>query len=398
MQQGKDELRSDVERFREKLTELEQNEAVKRAREVLAKAREDVLRQNAAIVADVRGRADAVKQAVGTVAGKVSQTISTAAQPVRDLGDKIRPYVPDISESEVVKRVSKTAAEAEEKILENTNVYQYGGFKTKEQRDKSLRAREPTPSADPGGAPSSHTTSTVEADPQAGSSVVVHRESRWASKWNNFVDNSRLLQRVFGVRRAYEESNNIFVYFAREVTNSIADRFAALFSETETARAMREVCARDPSFHIERFMKFVTEHAIPEILDALLTGDMVTLRVWCGEAMLNVLKANFETQLRAAGPGARLEGRILDMRHVELVTAKLLDETPVTVFSFNTQQISYIRGAAGQIIEGAEDRVENVLYVMALAKEELPATGVPNPVTQGWKLVELAIRDRHGAW
>lgn len=387
--------------FREKLTELERNEAVKRAREALAKAKEDVLRQNAAIVADVREKAGAVKQAVGSVAGKVGETISTATQPVRDLGDKIRPYVPDISESEVVKRVSQTAAEAEEKILENTNVYQYGGFKTKAQRDKSLRAKGIAATADPeavSSPPKASSATTVEADPQAGASVVVHKESRWASRWNNFVDNSRLLQRVFGMRRAYEESNNIFVYFARELTNSIADRFAALFSETETARAMREISARDPSFHIEQFIKFVTEHAVPEILDALLTGDMVALRTWCSEAMLNVLKANFEAQLKTAGAGARLEGRILDMRHIELVTAKLLDETPITVFSFNTQQISYIRGATGQIIEGAEDRIENVLYVMALAKEELPATGVVNPMTRGWRLVELAIRDRNGAW
>lgn len=398
MQRNKDELRSDVERFREKLTELEQNEAIKKAREVLAKAKEDVLRQNAAIVADVREKADAVKQAVGTVAGKVSETISTATQPVRDLGEKIRPYVPDLSESEVVKKVSKTAAETEEKILENTNVYQYGGFKTKEQRERSLRARESTTAVGPNDVHPSRSTNTVEADPQAGSSVVVHTESKWANKWKDFVDNSRLLKSAFGIRRAYEESNNIFVYFAREVTNSVADRFAALFSETETARAMREISARDPSFHIEKFIKFVTEHAIPEILDALLTGDMTVLRTWCSEAMLNVLKANFEAQLKTAGPGARLEGRVLDMRHVELVTAKLLDETPVTVLSFNTQQISYIRSATGQIIEGAEDRIENVFYVMALAKGELPTTGIVDPITQGWRLAELAIRDRHGTW
>jgi import inner membrane translocase subunit TIM44 len=59
----------------------------------------------------------------------------------------------------------------------------------------------------------------------AGSSMVVHKDSKWAKKWSNFVDNSPTLQKFFGLRRAYEESNNIFVYFAREITNSISDRF-----------------------------------------------------------------------------------------------------------------------------------------------------------------------------
>lgn len=225
--------------------------------------------------------------------------------------------------------------------------------------------------------------------------MVVHKESKWASKWNNFVDNNSVLQKMFGVKRAYDESNNIFVYFAREITNSISDRFASIFSENETARAMREIQARDPTFHIEKFMKFTTESIIPEILDAFIAGDLPTLRVWCSEAMYNMLKANFEAQLK---PGCRLEGRVLDMRHVELVTAKLLDTTPVVVLSFNTQQISYMRDAGGSIIEGSEDNIENVLYVMALAKEEPPVTGRVNETTGGWKLVELAIRDKNGSW
>jgi import inner membrane translocase subunit TIM44 len=158
---------------------------------------------------------------------------------------------------------------------------------------------------------------------------------------------------------------------------------------------MREIQARDPSFHMEKFMKFTTEHIVPEILDAFLAGDLPTLRLWCSEAMYNMLKANFEAQLK---PGCRLEGRVLDMRNLDLVAAKLLDNTPVVVFSFNSQQISYMRDANATIVEGSEDNIENVLYVMALAKEEPSVTGKINEMTQGWKLVELAIRDKNGSW
>ena len=158
---------------------------------------------------------------------------------------------------------------------------------------------------------------------------------------------------------------------------------------------MREIQLRDPSFSMEKFTRFTTEHIVPEILDAFLAGDLPTLRLWCSEAMYNMLKANFDAQLK---PGCRLEGRVLDMRNLELVTAKLLDGTPVTIFSFNTQQISYMRDASGAVVDGAEDKIENVLYVMALAKEEPSVTGRVNETTQGWKLVELAIRDRNGTW
>lgn len=62
--------------------------------------------------------------------------------------------------------------------------------------------------------------------------------------------------------------------------------------------------------------------------------------------------------------------------------------------TFTTQQISVIRDTAGKIVEGKEDRIENVNYVMALAKEE---AWKPDSPTKGWKLLEIAIRPG-GGW
>lgn len=400
--EGRDTLRADVKKFEAKLTELKENEALKRAKEVLNRAKEDVLRQNEAFVTDLKEKAQVVKGAVGTVAGKVGEAVDTVTQPVRELGEKIKPYVPDVMESEVVKRVSKTAAETEEKLLEDTTIYQYGGFKNKELRERSKwatfnRNKDSNEASDTTGSiPNATTdaaTSTTTPNPEAGSSMVIHKESRWATTWNNFFENNRLLQRIFGLKRSYEESNNMFVYFAREISNSIADRMSSLFAETEVAQAFREIQKRDPTFSQDAFMKFASHHLIPEILDALLTADLPTLRTWCSEAMYNVLKANFQVQLRK---GHRMEGRVLDMRGLELVTAKLLDETPVLVLSFHTQQVSLIKGPGGEIVEGAQDKIENVMYVMALAREE--QNTITKSLSEGWKLVELAIRDRSGAW
>lgn len=120
--------------------------------------------------------------------------------------------------------------------------------------------------------------------------------------WNNF-------------KKQYDESNNIFVYFAREITDSVGGKISSLFSETDTARAMRELKERDPNFNIENFTKTTREYIIPEILDAFLTADIQTLRLWCSEGTFNVLKANFEAQLK---PGVVFSGKVLDLRNLEV--------------------------------------------------------------------------------
>lgn len=67
---------------------------------------------------------------------KIGDTISVATKPIREVGEKIKEYVPDITETEIAKKVSKSVSDAESKIMENTNIYQYGGFKSKTDRKK----------------------------------------------------------------------------------------------------------------------------------------------------------------------------------------------------------------------------------------------------------------------
>lgn len=47
-----------------------------------------------------------------------------------------------MTETELAKRVGKTVSEAESKIMEGTNIYQYGGFKPKNEREKLKSALE----------------------------------------------------------------------------------------------------------------------------------------------------------------------------------------------------------------------------------------------------------------
>lgn len=52
------------------------------------------------------------------------------------MAERIKPYVPNPGENETVKKAVKQAGELEDRLLEGTNVYQYGGYREKEARER----------------------------------------------------------------------------------------------------------------------------------------------------------------------------------------------------------------------------------------------------------------------
>jgi import inner membrane translocase subunit TIM44 len=154
---------------------------------------------------------------------------------------------------------------------------------------------------------------------------------------------------------------------------------------------VKEIQLLDPTFKIEAFLKDAREYIVPEILEAFLRADLVTLKTWCGEGVFNVLKANIDATRK---PGTDLEGRVYDMRSLDVITAKVVGDHPVLVLSFHTQQTSYVRDrASGAVVEGSPDKVEGVMYVWALAKQ--PES---DPITGGWRLIEMAMRPDRGGF
>lgn len=79
------------------------------------------------------------------------------------MGEIVRPYVPNIGESEVVQKIGKKVSVTEEVLLENTNAYQYGGYKDREARERSKlrsKSKEPLVEAEP------EITETIEENPE----------------------------------------------------------------------------------------------------------------------------------------------------------------------------------------------------------------------------------------
>jgi import inner membrane translocase subunit TIM44 len=159
---------------------------------------------------------------------------------------------------------------------------------------------------------------------------------------------------------------------------------------------MREIVLRDPAFRIDSHERFMREIAIPSILDSLVTGDLPALRTWCSDAAFRAAKASIDSRLVL---GSRLDGRILDMRHVELASVRLLDDrSPALVYTLTAQQVVPVRDLIdGALVSGRDDTVEHVVYVMAFSIEH-PSVSVANrAMTRGWRLVEFVARERN-AW
>ena len=81
--------------------------------------------------------------------------------------------------------------------------------------------------------------------------------------------------------------------------------------------------------------------------------------------------------------------RILDIRHVDIVSARILDpgDVPVFIVTCRTQEVHVYRNAkTNELAAGMEDKVQLVTYAIGVTR--IPED-VNNPETRGWRLIEL---------
>lgn len=190
------------------------------------------------------------------------------------------------------------------------------------------------------------------------------------------------MQRLFSIPKRLEDSENPLVESAR----NIADRFAGFFAENETALVIRKMREIDPNFQLEPFLRELREYILPEVLDAYVNGDIKTLKEWLSEAQYNVYEAlqkQFQTQ------GLKLDGKVLDVRGVDVVSARILDpgDIPVFIISCRTNEVQVYRDIkTGALKAGVEDKIMQVTYAMGITRI---AEDVANPETNGWRVIEL---------
>lgn len=190
------------------------------------------------------------------------------------------------------------------------------------------------------------------------------------------------MQSYFNLKHTYNESDNPLVTTLR----GISDRVAGWFAENETAMVIKKFREMDPSFQIEPFLRELREYMLPEVLDAYVKGDVETLKLWLSEAQYNVYAALAQQYTTA---GLKSDGRILDIRHVDISHARMLEpgDIPVFIITCRTQEVHVYRNVkTKELAAGMEDKVQLVTYAIGMTR--IPED-VNNPETRGWRMIEL---------
>jgi import inner membrane translocase subunit TIM44 len=223
---------------------------------------------------------------------------------------------------------------------------------------------------------------TILTHDSAGTSVTLHKDAAWKEAWRDFRDQNKYVQGLFSLRGKYEESENPLVSTARSIT----DRIGGFFAENETAMVIKKFRSMDPNFQTEPFLQELREYILPEVLDAYVKGDTEVLKLWLSAAQYSVYEALTKQYLQA---GMKSDGKILDIRNVDILRARMLDpgEVPVFIITCRTQEVHVYRNAkTNQLAAGMEDKVQLVTYAIGITR--VPED-VNNPETRGWRLIEM---------
>ncbi|KAK3679608.1 protein translocase subunit [Vermiconidia calcicola] len=338
-----------------------QNPNVQKARSAYTKAAEAASTTTGKVVL---GSAGAIgKSAAWTWDTKVVRGLRHGVAAV---GSGVEKATRPLRETEAYKNVKD--------VVDDGSSQRYGGWT---ERDERKRQRELRQSKGGFKAPEVH-----DEDPNAGVNVTLHKDSIWQQSWRHFRDNSPVMQRVFGLGATYRESENPLISTAR----SVSDRIAGFFAENETAMVIKKFREMDPSFQLEPFLTEMRTYILPEVLEAYVTGDVETLKLWLSAAQFQVYSALMHQYTQN---GLKSDGKILDIRGVDILSARILDpgEVPVFVLMARTQEVHvYRKKDSGELAAGMEDKVQQVTYAIGVTR--IPEE-VSNPETRGWRLIEL---------
>lgn len=267
-------------------------------------------------------------------------------------------------------------------VIDDGSSSRYGGWTEKEER---RRRREEQVAKNSNLFTSNSTANpgqTFDEDPNAGTNVTLHKDAAWKESWRSFRDTSPMMQRLFSLKSTYAESENPLISTAR----SVSDRIAGFFAENETAQVIKKFREMDPSFQLEPFLNEMRNYILPEVLEAYVKGDVEVLKLWLSAAQFQVYSALMSQYTTA---GLKSDGKILDIRNVDILSARMLEpgEIPVFVIMCRTQEVHVYRNAkSGELAAGMEDKVQQVTYAIGVTR--IPEE-VANPETRGWRLIEL---------
>ncbi|XP_046551523.1 mitochondrial import inner membrane translocase subunit TIM44-like [Haliotis rubra] len=369
------EMKDNLKKFKEETDKLEQSDAIRKARQKFENIESETAKSSQVLkktFGDIKGKMSDTLDEVGKTefvkkvkesSGELGKTATKAAESISKSGQQIGKSATFKSISEGVKAVKE---EFDEAALSRAKHYK--------APEKLRKRREGMP-----GVPKEE--KTVEANEEA-TGMVLHKDSKWFQSWQNFKDNNPYVHKMFDLKVKYDESDNVMVRATRAVTDKVGYLFGGVFSKTEMSEVLTEVCKVDPSFDKEMFVRLCEKEIIPNVLEAMIRGDLDVLKDWCHEGPFNTLSHPIKQAQQA---GYKFASRVLDVNNVDVVAGKIMDQGPVLVISFNAQQIMVVKDKKDKVVEGNPDKIMRILYVWALCRDQEEI----NP-RAAWKLMDIS--------
>lgn len=363
------EMKESLKKFRDEADRLEQSDALKAARQKFE-----------AVEKEASKGGEVIKEKFSSIREKVHDVIEEAGKS--DLAKRAGKLTEDLSKnvsssiSEKAQEIGKTAAfqsisqatQAVRKEIDTTSMH--GRVY---QSPAVLRKRTETVSV--------NVNKYYEPDTES-TGIELHKDSKFYESWQNFKDNNHYVHKIMDWKLKYDESNNPVIRASRLLTEKISDIMGGLFQKTELSETLTEICKIDPSFEQKRFLKQCETDIIPNVLEAMTRGDLEILKDWCHEGPFNLFAVPIK---QAKQQGYRIESKILDVDNVDLVMGKVMDQGPVLIITFTSQQIMVVRDSRGGVIEGDPDKIMRVTYVWVLCRDP----SEPNP-RAAWRLLDLS--------
>ncbi|EZA62352.1 hypothetical protein DMN91_011035 [Ooceraea biroi] len=364
------EMQDSLKKFREETQKLEQSEALRTARQKFQ-----------AVESEATKGSEVIKEKLDTFKEKMQEVIEEASKT--ELGKRA---------GQLGEEITKSAKGAAETISEKGHALgKTGAFQTishtaeavRNELDqhgilgkvyvplKKLRKRNEAPVEPREIMPDDKTTG-----------VEMHKDFMFANAWQNFKDKNPYVNKVMDWKIKYDESDNAVLRASRLLTDKVSDIIGGLFQKTELSETLTEICALDPNFCKIQFLKDCETDFIPNILEAMVRGDLEILKDWCHEAPYNLIALPLK---EAKKLGYHLDSRILDIDNVDLVMGKVMEQGPVLIISFQSQQIICVRNAKNEVVEGDPQKVMRVNYVWVLCRDRTEL----NPKA-AWRLLDLS--------
>ncbi|KAE8752274.1 hypothetical protein FOCC_FOCC001067 [Frankliniella occidentalis] len=367
------EMKESLKKFREERQKLEQSEALRKARQKFESVESEASKSSEVLKGKLGAFKGKVQEAMGEVgktefAKKAGQITEDIGKSAKEAAEKISEQGQTLGKSGAFKTVSEAAQVVKEELDTRGRVYQAPGKLRKRREGADDEEFKP-----------------VEPNTEA-LGMELHKDSKFYQSWQNFKDNNQYINKVLDWKMKYDESDNPLVRASRAVTERVTDMMGGLFQKTELSETLTEICKVDPNFDRLQFLRHCETDIIPNVLEAMVRGDLEILKDWCHEGPYNILSTPIK---QAQKMGARFDSKILDIKDVDLSMGKMMDQGPVLVISFQSQQIMCLRDSKGAVLEGDPEKVLRVHYVWVLCRDmtELDPRAA-------WRLLDLSANSQ----